>query len=108
MSSICALLLFVPVVSFLTRFVRVLGAPAKGSSVIGSAGSGRRSCAREWLARSCVCGSGGARPDEVQVKFGLKFTAAGNVILAGASGEATLEISLTYGSSGGPGPLLQP
>lgn len=35
-------------------------------------------------------------PEEVQVKFGLKFTAKGNVIVAGASGEATLEVLLTY------------
>ncbi len=41
-------------------------------------------------------GARSVRPDEVQVKFGLKFTAAGTVIVAGASGEATLEISLTY------------
>lgn len=37
-----------------------------------------------------------ARPDEVKVKMGLKFSAQGNVILAGASGEATLEVTLTY------------
>jgi hypothetical protein len=37
-----------------------------------------------------------ARPDEVQVKFGLKFSAQGNVIVAGAAGEATLEVTLTY------------
>ena len=35
-------------------------------------------------------------PDDVVVKFGLKFTTQGGVILAGASGEATLEVSLTY------------
>jgi len=37
-----------------------------------------------------------ARPEQVQVKFGLKFTAKGNVIVAEASGEATLEVTLTY------------
>lgn len=36
------------------------------------------------------------RPDEVQVKFGLKFSATGSVIVAGASSEATLEVMLTY------------
>jgi hypothetical protein len=36
------------------------------------------------------------QPDEVQVKFGLKFSAKGNVIVAGASSEATLEVALTY------------
>lgn len=35
-------------------------------------------------------------PDEVEVTFGLKFSAQGNVILAGAAGEATLEVTLTY------------
>ena len=36
------------------------------------------------------------RPDEVEVKFGLKFSAQGNVIVAGAAGEATLEVTLNY------------
>ncbi|MGH3830265.1 MAG: CU044_2847 family protein [Pseudonocardiaceae bacterium] len=36
------------------------------------------------------------RPDEVKVTFGLKFSAQGNVIVAGASGAATLEVTLTY------------
>jgi Trypsin-co-occurring domain 1 len=42
------------------------------------------------LAKSSV------RPDEVEVTFGLKFSAQGNVIVAGAAGEATLEVTLTY------------
>jgi hypothetical protein len=45
-------------------------------------------------------------PDEVEVKFGLKFAAEGSVIVAGVSGEATLEVSLTYkrvGQSGAAG-----
>jgi hypothetical protein len=41
-------------------------------------------------------GERAAGPDEVVVKFGLKFTAAGGVVVAGVSGEATLEVSLTY------------
>jgi hypothetical protein len=44
-----------------------------------------------------------ARPQQVQVKFGLKFTAKGNVIVAEASGEATLEVTLTY--NGGREPM---
>ena len=36
------------------------------------------------------------RPDEMKVKFGLKFSVQGNVIVAGAAGEATLEVELTY------------
>ncbi len=35
-------------------------------------------------------------PDEMTVTFGLKFSAQGNVIVAGAAGEATLEVTLTY------------
>ncbi len=45
------------------------------------------------------------RPDQVEVTFGLKFSAHGNVVLAGASGEATLEVKLSYtpnhGAAGG-------
>lgn len=36
------------------------------------------------------------RPDAVEVKFGLRFSAQGSVIVAGAAGEATLEVTLTY------------
>jgi hypothetical protein len=35
-------------------------------------------------------------PDEMEVKFGLKFTAQGNVIMAGAASEASLEVTITY------------
>jgi len=38
-------------------------------------------------------GARSVRPDEVEVKFGLKFAAEGSVIVAGASGEATLSES---------------
>jgi succinyl-CoA synthetase alpha subunit len=41
-------------------------------------------------------GQRSVRPDEMQVTFGLKFSAQGNVIVAGAAGEATLEVALTY------------
>lgn len=37
-----------------------------------------------------------ARPDTVEVTFGLKFSAQGNVILAGVAGEATLGVKLVY------------
>ncbi|MGQ0778561.1 MAG: CU044_2847 family protein [Pseudonocardiales bacterium] len=44
-----------------------------------------------------------ARLEQVEVKFGLKFSAQGTVVLAGASGEATLEVTLRYspGAAGG-------
>jgi hypothetical protein len=46
------------------------------------------------------------RPEQVQVQFGLKFTAQGNVIVAGASAEASLQVTISYGSppAGGPPP----
>lgn len=37
-----------------------------------------------------------ARPDSLVVEFGLEFSAKGNVIIAGASGGATLKVTLTY------------
>jgi Trypsin-co-occurring domain 1 len=41
-------------------------------------------------------GHQGRRPSEVEIKFGLKFTAEGSVVVAGVSGESTLEIVLKY------------
>ena len=41
-------------------------------------------------------GDRSVRPDQVEVKFGLKFSARGNVVVAGASGQATLEATLVY------------
>jgi hypothetical protein len=37
-----------------------------------------------------------AQPDQVEVEFGLKFSAKGDVIVAGATGEATLKVRLSY------------
>ncbi len=37
-----------------------------------------------------------ARPDRVEVEFGLKFTASGTVIMAGVAGEASLKVTLGY------------
>jgi hypothetical protein len=37
-----------------------------------------------------------ARPDRVEVEFGLKFTASGGVIMAGVAGEASLKVTLGY------------
>ncbi|MFC4031964.1 CU044_2847 family protein [Streptomyces polygonati] len=43
------------------------------------------------------------RPDTVEVEFGLKFTAAGTVLMASTSGEATLQVRLSYtGRAGSP------
>ena len=38
----------------------------------------------------------GARPDRVEVEFGLKFSASGTVIMAGVAGEASLQVTLGY------------
>ena len=37
-----------------------------------------------------------ARPDRVEVEFGLKFSASGGVIMAGVAGEASLKVTLRY------------
>jgi Trypsin-co-occurring domain 1 len=38
-------------------------------------------------------------PTSIEVEFGLKFTAEGNVVLAGASAEASLSFKMTYDRS---------
>jgi hypothetical protein len=38
----------------------------------------------------------GAHPDHLEVEFGLMISAKGNVIIGGASGEATLRVKLSY------------
>ncbi len=37
-----------------------------------------------------------ARPDHLQVQFGLKVTANGNVVVAGVSAEASVMVTLVY------------
>jgi Trypsin-co-occurring domain 1 len=37
-----------------------------------------------------------ARPDQLELEFGLRFSAAGGVILAAASDQASLHVTLTY------------
>jgi hypothetical protein len=41
-----------------------------------------------------------ARPDRVEVEFGLKFTAKGNVIIAGGEAEGALRVLIGYDSAG--------
>jgi len=36
------------------------------------------------------------RPDHLEVAFGLKISAKGNVVVAGASAEASLSVKVTY------------
>jgi hypothetical protein len=37
-----------------------------------------------------------AHPDELAVEFGLMFTASGGVVIAGASAEAALKVTISY------------
>jgi hypothetical protein len=41
-----------------------------------------------------------ARPDRVEIEFGLKFSASGGVIMAGVAGEASLKVTLSYDVGG--------
>lgn len=41
-----------------------------------------------------------ARPDHVEITFGLKVTVEGKVIVAGASAEGSIEVKLTYDTPG--------
>jgi len=43
-----------------------------------------------------------ARPDRVEVEFGLKFSVSGGVIMAGVAGEASLKVTLGYDITGRP------
>lgn len=42
-------------------------------------------------------------PEQIEVEFGLKFSAQGGVVVAGASGEATLVVKVTYQGSSAEG-----
>jgi len=43
-----------------------------------------------------------ARPDRVDVESGLRFSASGMVIMAGAAGEASLKVTLGYDATARP------
>jgi hypothetical protein len=43
-----------------------------------------------------------ARPDRVDVEFGLRFSASGGVIMAGVAGEASLRVTLSYDTGSRP------
>jgi hypothetical protein len=45
-----------------------------------------------------------AKPDRVEVEFGLGFSVKGNVIVAGASSDATLKVKLVYDAESAPQP----
>ncbi|MCW3839161.1 CU044_2847 family protein [Micromonospora yasonensis] len=58
----------------------------------------------EHVARVAIRSSQGlarqaARPSQIEVQFGVKFSAQGNIILARGSGEATLAVKVVYGSA---------
>ncbi|MEU6487358.1 CU044_2847 family protein [Streptomyces sp. NPDC046887] len=45
-------------------------------------------------------GQRAARPQTLEVEFGLKFSLQGNVVVAGASSEATLLVRVVYDAAG--------
>jgi len=47
-----------------------------------------------------------ARPDRVEVEFGLKFSASGGVIMAGVAGESSLKVTLSYDVTARPAGVL--
>jgi hypothetical protein len=49
-----------------------------------------------------VLGQRAARPDKVGVEFGLSFTAQGGVVVARASAEASLRVTVSYERAAGP------
>jgi len=49
-----------------------------------------------------------ARPDRVEVEFGLKFSASGGVIMAGVAGEASLKVTLGYDVAARPAAVSAP
>lgn len=53
-------------------------------------------------------GERAARPDRVEVEFGLKFSVSGSVIVAQGGGEATLRVLLSYGAAGNRPPTVAP
>lgn len=50
-------------------------------------------------------GERAVHPDRVEVKFGLKFTAEGGVLVAGSSVEASLEVTIGYDRGLASGPV---
>jgi hypothetical protein len=48
------------------------------------------------------------RPDRVDVEFGLKFTAAGGVFIAGVAAEASLTVTLGYDVAARPAAVSPP
>jgi hypothetical protein len=43
-----------------------------------------------------------ARPDQLELEFGLRFSAGGDVILAGATDQSSLHVTLTYNAAAPP------
>lgn len=55
--------------------------------------------AQETVSTMAHLGAQASAPDDVEIKFGLKFAADGGVIFAGVSSEASLEVTLKYKAS---------
>jgi hypothetical protein len=54
----------------------------------------------QTIEQSAKCG---ARPDRLELEFGVKFSAHGDVVVAGVAGEAGLLVRLVYERNGEPG-----
>ena len=67
----------------------VLGSIEQAQQAIVAIASTTVATVRELGART-------VEPDEAEVKFGIKFTAEGSVLVANAAGEASLEVTLRY------------
>jgi hypothetical protein len=68
---------------------RVVGAFERAQAAIVEVASSVAGTVQELEARS-------RRPDRVEVEFGVKFTASGDVVVASASGEASLRVLVSY------------
>lgn len=86
----------VPVAGSEHTSTRLEGAQARAVEAFERAQSAIVAVASSTVSTIGQLGQHSVRPREVEVKFGLKFSAQGNVIVAGVSGEATLEVTLTY------------
>ena len=70
-----------------------------------TAGAAIEAIAGKVAATVATLASRAAAPEKVSVEFGLSFTASGGVIVAGASAQASLKVTVTY--PGSPSPAVQ-
>jgi hypothetical protein len=80
---------------------RLSDAAAEAADALARAQDAILELASSTAATISEAGRRGARPDHLEVEFGLNISAKGNVIVAGASGEATMRVKLSYGAASG-------